>query len=373
VKLSVVIPCYNEEDTLDRSVRRVLEIQDESTAIEIIIVDDGSTDGSLVTARALESEHPEVKVLARSRNQGKGAALRAGFQSATGDFVAVQDADLEYDPQDLQRMLIPLREGKADVVLGSRFLSVGAHRVLYFWHSLGNYLLTFLSNMFTDLNLTDMETGYKVFRCELIRGIDIEESRFGFEPEIVAKLARLRPRIFEIGISYYGRTYEEGKKVGYRDGLRALFCILKYNSPWAPWLLQFLVYSLAAIPIAVVDLFGFFLFVKSGPGMGLSSAMAFIPAALLGYWIHIRLVFRHGARWGAKGELVLYGLAACMACLADLAALRLLLLWPLHPVISKLFSFLFAWVVFFPALRTFVFQEKASGPWRPQESRSGDS
>jgi glycosyltransferase involved in cell wall biosynthesis len=226
MKLSVVVPCYNEEATLGKCVRRALEIQDGSLGLEIIIVDDCSTDRSLEVARELEAEYPQVKVLHLQKNQGKGAALAEGFRQATGDFVAVQDADLEYDPQDLKRMVIPLMEDKADVVFGSRFLSIGAHRVLYFWHYLANYFLTALSNMFTDLNMTDMESGYKVFRREIIHSIRIQENRFGFEPEIVAKVAHMRPRIFEIGISYYGRTYEEGKKIAFRDGLRALYCIL---------------------------------------------------------------------------------------------------------------------------------------------------
>jgi glycosyltransferase involved in cell wall biosynthesis len=180
-------------------------------------------------------------------NRGKGAALRTGFQHATGNFVAVQDADLEYDPQDLKRLLGPLRDGVADAVFGSRFLSHGAHRVLYFWHYLGNALLTFLSNMLTDLNLTDMETCYKVFRRDVIQSITIEEDRFGVEPELVAKVAQQRLRIYEMGISYYGRTYEEGKKIGIKDGFRALYCIFHYNAHRAPLPIQFLsTYSSAA-------------------------------------------------------------------------------------------------------------------------------
>ena len=188
--------------------------------MEIIIVDDGSTDKSLVIAQELARQHPNVTVISWEINQGKGAALRAGYLAAAGDFVAVQDADLEYDPGDLRKLLDPLMAGNADVVLGSRFTSVGAHRVLNFWHYLGNRLLTFISNMFTDPNLTDMETCYKVFTLEVIKNIKIEENRFGFEPEIVAKIAHQRLRIYEMGISYSGRTYEEGKKIGFKDGLR---------------------------------------------------------------------------------------------------------------------------------------------------------
>ena len=203
-KFSIVIPCFNEEKTLKVCVERVMKIADESLFLEIIIVDDCSSDGSLSVARELESKHSEILVLHHEKNQGKGAALRTGFQKAIGDFVAVQDADLEYDPMDLKRLLVPLINGDADVVFGSRFLSYGVHRVLYFWHYLGNRFLTFMSNMFTDLNLTDMETCYKVFRREVIQGIQIRENRFGFEPEIVAKVAQMRLRIFEMGISYYG-------------------------------------------------------------------------------------------------------------------------------------------------------------------------
>lgn len=210
--ISIVIPCYNEEKTLETCIRRVLEISTRELGLEIIIVDDASSDKSLDIAKKLEKEHPQIRVFSHSRNQGKGAALRTGFKEATGDFVAVQDADLEYDPKELIKLVAPLVEGYADVVLGSRFLSTQPRRVLYFWHSMGNKFLTFLSNMFTDLNLTDMETCYKVFRREVIQSIEIQEDRFGVEPEMVAQFAHMRLRIYEMGISYKGRTYEEGKK-----------------------------------------------------------------------------------------------------------------------------------------------------------------
>jgi glycosyltransferase involved in cell wall biosynthesis len=238
VKLSIVIPCFNEEKTIKECVERVLEIADDNLSLELIIVDDHSTDNSYSIARKLEINHPEIKIIRHEKNSGKGAALRSGFKMATGDFVAVQDADLEYDPVDLKRLLIPLVQGDADVVLGSRFLSTGFHRVLYFWHYMGNRFLTFLSNMFTDLNLTDMETCYKVFRREIIQDIDIKENRFGFEPEIIAKIAQRRLRIFEMGISYRGRTYEEGKKIGVKDGFRTLYCIFRYNAHKAPLPIQ---------------------------------------------------------------------------------------------------------------------------------------
>ena len=230
-QLSVVIPCYNEESTLESCVQKVMQMATEDLKLELIIINDASSDKSLAIAHSLADQYPIIKVLNHEVNQGKGAALRTGFKHATGDFVVVQDADLEYDPMEIPGLLKPLIEGKADVVLGSRFLSGGTHRVLYFWHSLGNKFLTLLSNMFTDLNLTDMETCYKVFKREVIQSIDIKENRFGFEPEIVAKVAQRRLRIFEMGISYFGRTYEEGKKIGWKDGVRALYCIFRYNAP----------------------------------------------------------------------------------------------------------------------------------------------
>ena len=226
---SIVIPCYNEEKTLRHTVARVQEIADDTLELEILIVDDCSADKSLEIARQLENEFSEVRSLHHEINQGKGAALRTGFQKATGDCIAVQDANLEYDPHDLRKLIQLLQDDKADVALGSRFLTGGPHRVLYFWHSVGNQFLTFFSNMMTDLNLTDMETCYKVFRREILQDIEIQENRFGFEPEIVAKVARKNVRIFEMGISYSGRTYDEGKKIGMKDGFRAIYCILRYN------------------------------------------------------------------------------------------------------------------------------------------------
>ncbi|MGH7822819.1 MAG: glycosyltransferase family 2 protein [Candidatus Binatia bacterium] len=223
MKISVVIPVFNERATVAELVRRVRAALDGREA-EIVLVDDGSTDGTREVLRSLEG----VRLLEHERNRGKGAALRTGFAAVTGDVVIVQDADLEYDPRDYPKLLEPIEDGRADVVYGSRFLG-GPHRVLFFWHFMANMMLTLLSNILTNLNLSDMETGYKVFRREVVDRIQIRSDRFNFEPEITAKVAKARYRIYEVPISYSGRTYEEGKKIGFRDGLSALWSIFKFR------------------------------------------------------------------------------------------------------------------------------------------------
>ena len=224
--LSVVMPVYNEAATVAEVIKIVLL---QRPVQQLVVVDDASTDGTWEKLKSATNGDARVTLARHEQNQGKGAALRTGFAQATAPVVMVQDADLEYDPTEYHRLLVPILADKADVVFGSRFLGAGAHRVLYYWHSLGNILLTTFSNMATNLNLTDMEVCYKVFRREVIQQIKIEEDRFGFEPEITAKVARLKVRIYEVAISYYGRTYAEGKKIGWQDGVHAFWCIFKYN------------------------------------------------------------------------------------------------------------------------------------------------
>jgi glycosyltransferase involved in cell wall biosynthesis len=226
MRVSVLIPCYNENDTIRQVVEAVKTAPYPDK--EIIVIDDCSKDG---TRERLKTEIAPLvdRILYHATNQGKGAALRTGVNAATGDIIVIQDADLEYTPNEYPLLVEPILQNQADVVFGSRFMGGRSHRVLYFWHSVGNRILTLASNMFTNLNLTDMETGYKAFRREIMQGISIEENRFGFEPEITAKIAKLRCRVYEVGISYHGRTYDEGKKINWKDGVRALYCIVKYN------------------------------------------------------------------------------------------------------------------------------------------------
>ncbi len=366
-KLSIIVPCFNEENTLRKCIEKVLEIADDTLSLELIIVDDCSNDSSLEIARGLEDEYREIVVLNHKKNQGKGAALRTGFQRATGDFVAVQDADLEYNPMELKKLLVPLMNNQADVVLGSRFLSAGHHRVLYFWHYMGNRFLTFLSNMLTDLCLTDMETCYKVFRREIIQDVQIEENRFGFEPEVVAKIARMRLRIFEIGISYYARTYEEGKKIGAKDGIRALYCIFRYNANFAPLPIQFLIYIFIGSFCAVVNLFIFLGLIKTGFAIIAASPAAFILAAIVNYFLCILLLFKHKARWNTKTEATLFLLIVVLVGACDLGFTKMFLLFGMYAGVSKLLASGACLALNFLGRRFCVFPEPSSGPWRPQE------
>jgi dolichol-phosphate mannosyltransferase len=362
--LSVVIPAYNEERTIAACVARVLAIEDIDFFLEILIVDDASTDRTRELAGDLARRHPQIRLLAHDVNQGKGAALHTGFRHATGDFVAVQDADLEYDPQDLKRLVAPLADGRADVVIGSRFLAGEPHRVLYFWHSIGNRFLTLLSNMFTDLNLTDMETCYKLFRREVLQHVELYEKRFGFEPEIVAQIARMRLRIYEMGVSYAGRTYAEGKKIGFRDGLRALYCIVRYNMPHAPLPIQFAGYVLIGGLCAIANLV-LFSAVSRAASPWIAAPAAFATAALLNYWLCVTLLFRRRARWSNRGEFVAYAALVVAVGAMDLLSTIALIRGGTPPVVAKATATLVAFVFNFLGRRFLIFPEHRPGPWEP--------
>ena len=233
-KLSIIIPCFNEQSFIEQIIDKVRQVSlEHSMEKEIIVVDDASTDATVQIVKAYTVKDQSVKLILHPVNKGKGASLQSGLKEATGDIVVIQDADLEYDPADYNKMLSPIFAGHADVVYGSRLMGSGPHRVLFFWHTIGNKLLTFFSNVFTGVNLTDMETGYKMFKTEIIKSIQTKEKRFGIEPEITAKICRIKNiRIYEVGIAYYGRKYNEGKKISWQDGFAAIWCILKYNILW---------------------------------------------------------------------------------------------------------------------------------------------
>ena len=343
-----------------------MAIKNEAVQLEIIVVDDCSTDRSLLLARQMAEQHSEISILTHEHNRGKGAALQTGFAHATGQIVAIQDADLEYDPRELIRMIVPIVNDEADVVFGSRFAAAGAHRVLYFWHSVGNKILTLLSNMFSDLNLTDMECCYKVFRREIIQQIPICESRFGVEPELVAKVAQMRVRIYEMGISYAGRTYEEGKKIGFKDGLRAFYCIFHYNAPKAPVPVQFLIYIFIGGLSAIVNIGLFLLFQRWSLSANLSIPAAFVLAALINYWLCIAFLFRHKAKWSSTAEIFVYVLVVCLVGVLDFGATKFLLGMGTAAWAAKSVGCLIGLGFNFAGRRYFVFPEPTAGPWRSQ-------
>lgn len=306
--LSLIIPCFNEEHTLESCVQRCLALRAAELTLEMIIVDDCSTDNSLEVARALEQKYEGITVRAHNRNQGKGAALHTGFLHATGEYVGVQDADMEYEPLDYLTLLGPLREGKTDVVYGSRYLRQDSRRILYFWHTWMNRSLTFVSNMFTNLDISDMETCYKLFRRDVIQTIapHLKEKRFGFEPEITALVAQGGYRVYECAIHYNPRSYEEGKKIGWKDGVHALYCIMHYSAHTAPLPMQILLYFFIGGLCALFNIASFQVGLASGMGVTPSIVLAFALAAVANYLLCIAILFRHKARWSTAGELAAY-------------------------------------------------------------------
>jgi dolichol-phosphate mannosyltransferase len=363
-KLSIIVPCFNEQGTLPLCISRVMNIADAKLDLEIIIVDDCSTDNSLSIANGLAAQHKEIRTIAHKKNMGKGAAIRSGIREASGELVAIQDADLEYNPQDLLRLLEPLLAGKADVVVGSRFLSYGPRRVLYFWHSVGNKFLTLLSNMLADLDLTDMECCYKVFRKEALDGVEIEENGFGFEPEIIAKLANKRLRIYEMSVSYEGRTYSQGKKINWKDGIRAIYCILHYNLPYSPPYIQFAAYLFVGVPAAGINLITFLFLYSQGVVIEIAAPAAFIVAATCNYLLSIAFVFRHNAKWKSVSEVGIYGIVVFFVAGIDLFATKILMSFGLFAALAKLVASAFVLVLNFLGRRYLVFPLAGRPPWR---------
>ncbi len=338
VKLSLVVPCYNEEKTLSGIVERVMALQSDKLGLEIIIVDDCSKDKSWSVAQSLAEKYPEITLAKHEVNMGKGAALRTGFLKATGDFVGVQDADMEYDPSDYLIMLEPLLDGRADVVYGSRYLKPDTRRVLYFWHSCMNKFLTFVSNMFTDLGITDMETCYKLFKREVIQAIAprLKENRFGFEPEVTTYIAEAKVKVYECAISYAPRTFEEGKKIGWKDGLRALYCIMHYGACNAPVPMQLIIYFFIGAAAALINLGAFAIFLNSCKmDFYWATAAAYVISAAANYLMCIAILFRHKARWNTTGELVAYIATLLIMGGIDIALTKALTVWLQAPLWGK--------------------------------------
>jgi dolichol-phosphate mannosyltransferase len=322
-------------------------------------VNDCSQDRSLEVARELGRQHSEIKVLHHEVNRGKGAALRTGFAHATGDFVGVQDADLEYEPLEYRKLLEPLLRNEADVVFGSRYLRPEMRRSLYFWHSLMNRALTFMSNMMTNLDISDMETCYKLFRRDIIQAMDLKEDRFGIEPEMVSKVAQTRCRVWECAISYQPRTYEEGKKIGWKDGLRALYCILHYSAHTAPLPMQAILYLFIGGVSALSNVLLFSFFISIGIETMTAIISAFIGAAVLNYAMCILILFRHKARWTTSGEILAYLATLAMMGAFDAGTTISLVGAGLSPTMSKSLAALLGFIGNFLLRKYLVFPEKS--------------
>lgn len=357
--LSLVIPCYNEETTLEHCLERVLALKSETLRLEIIIVDDCSKDRSLEVAQSLAQKHSEVRVCHHEVNRGKGAALRTGFAQATGDFVGIQDADLEYEPLEYRKLLAPLQRGEADVVFGSRYLRPESRRALYFWHSWMNKSLTFLSNMMTNLDISDMETCYKLFRREIIQAMELKEDRFGIEPEMVSKIAQMHCRVWECAISYQPRTYEEGKKIGWKDGARALYCILHYSAHTAPLPMQVLLYLFVGGVSALSNITLFSILLVLGVWLPAAVVISFGAAALINYLLCIAILFRHKARWTSSGEIAAYFFTLAVMGAFDAGTTISLASLGLSPVLSKSLAAFFGFIGNFLLRRYLVFPEKS--------------
>lgn len=355
--LSLVIPCYNEEATLRPCVQRCMALKEHGIRLELVIVDDCSTDGSVRVAEELAAEYPEITLIRQPRNMGKGYALRTGFRHASGDYIGIQDADSEYDPLDYREMLQPLLQGKADVVYGSRYLRPDSRRVLYFWHTWMNRSLTFVSNMFTNLDITDMETCYKLFTRDAIGRItpQLKENRFGFEPEVTELISRQGLRLYECAIHYQPRSYEEGKKITWKDGVRALYCILHYGAPYAPLPMQIILYFFIGLICAVANIFLFGIFTSSGLALLPAVVTAFVISAALNYLLCLAILFRHKARWSATGEIFAYVVTVVCMCMLDYICTAGFIFLGLAPVWAKAWSTLIGFAGNFLLRKFYVF------------------
>ena len=359
--LSLIVPCYNEETTLSDCVERILILKQQGINLEIIIVDDCSKDKSCEIAVQLAEKFAEVRLLRHQSNRGKGAAIRTGLLEATGEYIGIQDADLEYDPLQYRNLLRIMHEKNADVVYGSRYLRPSqARRVLYFWHSWMNKTLTFVSNMFTNLDLTDMETCYKLFKREIVQNIapSLKEDRFGFEPEITAKIALSCVRVYECAISYNPRSYEEGKKIGWKDGVRALYCIMHYSAHRAPLPMQILLYFFIGAAAALANIGCFIGLLTIGIYTGTAIASAFVFAAAVNYLLCIAILFRHKAYWSTTGELIAYFAVVTTMGLFDYTATTWLLALGIYPFWAKIWPTLLGFAGNFILRRWLVFREK---------------
>jgi len=362
---SLVVPCYNEEHSLKMCVEKCLELKGYFRKLEIIIVDDCSLDNSLSIARDLAQNYDEIKVLHHEINKGKGAALRSGFEAALGDIVGIQDADLEYNPMQYLRLVGTCLEHNADAVYGSRYLRPSAERrVLYFWHTWMNKSLTFFSNMCSNLDITDMETCYKLFKKDFIKKIapTLKENRFGFEPEITAKVAQAGSRIYECAIDYNPRSYEEGKKIGWKDGIRALYCILHYSANTAPLPMQLLFYFFIGFCSLAINVFSFAILDCIGipelSGINTGVVLAYILSTAANYLLCIAILFRHKARWSSGGEIAIYIITVIFMGFADYGLMWSFTAMGLNPIISKTFAAGLGFILNFALRRQVVFPEK---------------
>jgi len=365
--LSLIIPCYNEENTIENCVEKVLKIaKNQSFKLEIVIVNDCSTDKSAERLLSISEKYPEIKIFTHEKNRGKGAALRTGLIAATGDFVGIQDADDEYNPMEYIELLKPLLENKADVVYGSRYLLPDTRRVLYFWHTWMNRSLTFVANMFTNLDITDMETCYKLFRRDVIQKIapTLKEERFGFEPEVTAKVAEMGCRLYEHAISYNPRTYEEGKKIGWKDGARALYCLFHYGAHIAPLPMQLLIYLFIGGVSLLVNFTVFVGATQAGMALDPAIIVSFIIAALCNYLLCISILFRHKARWNTPAEILLYMVSVMFMGFIDFCTTHFLItmtpFFAIHWSGAKFIAAVFGFIGNFILRKYLVFGPKRS-------------